>query len=248
MSDKSLYAIVLAAGKGTRMKSDLAKVLHPLQSEPMITHVMRAVCRLPFRQIVVVVGHQGERVASVISQERCVCVRQERQLGTGHAVLATEQVLGGKEGTAVILCGDTPLIRSQTLESMVASHCAQKAQLTVMTTVQENPTHYGRIIAGPDDAILAIIEEKDASPEQRRITEVNAGIYCVDLHFLYDALKQVGTKNNQGEMYLTDIVGIACQNNVMVHRFLCADSLEVTGINSQEELAGVENILTARLQ
>lgn len=245
MSQNLLYAIVLAAGKGTRMKSDLAKVLHPIQSEPMISHVLRAIEKLPLQQIVVVTGHQADRVEAAISRSNCVCVRQDRQLGTGHAVLVTEKLLGDRLGTALIICGDTPLVQSRTLVRMLSSHHAHNAKLTVMTTVLANPSHYGRIITGPDDAILAIVEEKDASEAELKINEVNAGIYCADLEFLYEALKQVGTENKQGEMYLTDIVGIARRQDIVVNRFLCPDALEVTGVNSQEELSLVENLLGA---
>ncbi len=242
----SIYVIVLAAGKGTRMKSDLAKVLHPVFFAPMVCHVLDSVRLLAPEQTVVVTGHQAERVEEVLASYQVEFVRQREQLGTGHAVLATAETLRARHGIALIVCGDTPLIKASTLQSMVDSHLRQQRTLSVMTTIVDDPTHYGRIVANAECGIERIVEEKDADEGERRICEVNAGIYCVDLDFLFAALRQVGTDNQQGEVYLTDIVAIARQERHEVGRFVCPDPLEIIGVNSRIELARANSIMQQR--
>lgn len=246
MAGSPIHVIVLAAGKGTRMKSDLVKVLHPVFFAPMVCHVLESVRLLAPEQTVVVTGHQAERVEEALSTYAVAFVRQREQLGTGHAVLASEPLLSAKRGTALILCGDTPLIRASTLQQMVDEHRNHQRTLTVMTTVVDNPTHYGRIVANAQGGIERIVEEKDADEATRRISEVNAGIYCADLNFLFAALSQVGTDNQQGEVYLTDIVEIARRQSCDVGRFVCSDPLEITGVNSRVELARANVIMQQR--
>ena len=242
-----LHVIVLAAGKGTRMKSDLAKVLHPVFFRPMVSHVLEAVGPLGTEKIVVVTGHQAERVEEAVSSSPGLTfVRQTEQLGTGHAVLTTESSFAGQSGIALILCGDTPLIRTSTLEAMLDEHRRQQGMLTVMTTMVDDPSHYGRIVGSAQGGIERIVEEKDADEAERRIQEVNAGIYCVDLAFLFAALRQVGTDNKQGEVYLTDIVTIARRQGLGVSRFVCPDPVEITGVNSRVELARANSIMQQR--
>ena len=241
-----LHVIVLAAGKGTRMKSDLAKVLHPVFFRPMVCHVLDAVDPLGPEETVVVTGHQAERVEEELSSYELTFVRQTEQLGTGHAVLTTESSFSGKSGIALILCGDTPLIRPSTLQAMLGEHRDQQGTLTVMTTIAHDPSHYGRIVINEQGGIERIVEEKDANEAERRIQEVNAGIYCVDLAFLFAALRQVGTDNKQGEVYLTDIVTIARRQGLGVSRFLCPDPVEITGVNSRIELARANSIMQQR--
>jgi len=242
----ALYAIVLAAGKGTRMKSDLAKVLHPVFFTPMVCHVLEAVKHLNPAKTVVITGHQAEQVEAALASFPVHFARQHQQLGTGHAVLMAEKVLSPHAGTALILCGDTPLVRPATLTAMLDSHHRQQSVLSVMTTIVEDPCNYGRIVTNTQGGIERIVEEKDASSDERRIREVNAGIYCVDLSFLFTALRQVGTDNKQGEVYLTDIVAIARHSNHAVGRFVCADPLEITGVNSRVELARANGIMQQR--
>lgn len=242
----SLYVIVLAAGKGTRMKSDLAKVLHPVFLTPMVVHVLDAVMPLAPAKTVVVTGHQAERVEEVLAAYPLTFSRQLEQLGTGHAVLTTEEILRGKSGVALILCGDTPLISSTTLQSMLDCHLQQQLTLSVMTTIVPDPTNYGRIVVNAHGGIERIVEEKDADKSELAIREINAGIYCVDLAFLFGALKQVGTDNQQGEVYLTDIVAIARQQGLEVGRFVCPDPLEITGVNSRVELDLVNTLMQQR--
>ncbi len=237
MENIPVYAVVLAAGKGTRMKSGKAKVLHEVFFKPMIHHVMEALSFLDISETVVVVGHQGREVEASLSILQPTFVRQEAQLGTGHAVLATKKILAGRRGTVFILCGDTPLIQGATLKAMLFQHQDSGGALTLMTTGLDDPTNYGRVISAPDGGVLQIVEEKDADPVQKSIHEINAGIYCVDNTFLFEALAKVGTDNKQGEMYLTDIVKIAKQAGLKINRFVCRDSAEILGVNSRVELA-----------
>lgn len=246
MEKTPVYAVVLAAGKGTRMKSEKAKVLHEIFFRPMLHYVMDALSPLELSEAVVVVGHQREEVQAALSAFKPSFVVQEQQLGTGHAVLTAGKILAGREGVVFILCGDTPLIRPETLSNMLSRHQESGAALTVMTTVVDDPANYGRIISSPDGGILRIIEEQDADPEQKSIREINAGIYCVDLHFLFEALGKIGTDNKQGEMYLTDIVKIANLAGLQVNRFACADSQEILGVNSRVELAEAHALVQKR--
>ncbi len=246
MEPTSVIAVVLAAGKGTRMKSRHAKVLHEIFFAPMIHHVLDALAPLDLARTVVVTGHQRERVEAALAGYPVAFVAQREQLGTGHAVLAAGREIAAAGGTVLILCGDTPLIRSATLAALVASHHASGAVLSLMTTCLDDPSNYGRIVTDKDGRILAIVEEKDASEAVRLIREVNAGIYCVEAGFLLDALARVGTDNRQGEVYLTDIVGIARGEGREVRRFVCEDAGEVLGVNSRLELAQAHVALCGR--
>lgn len=238
MNNSSITALVLAAGKGTRMKSSKAKVLHEVLFTPMVHHVLDALQPLALNEIIVVTGHQSQAVKDSLQHYNNVtCAHQVEQLGTGHAVLSAKNLLIQREGAVLILCGDTPLIQPETLGNMVSQHHEKSALLSVMTMELDDPTHYGRVITNDDGNILQIIEEKDASEDQRLIKEANAGIYCADIAFLYDAIEKVGTDNQQGEVYLTDIVGIANNSGVKVNKFVCNDPTEVHGVNSRNELA-----------
>lgn len=241
-----LQAVVLAAGKGTRMKSSRAKVLHEVLFAPMITHVLDVIAELDLAQTLVVTGHQRLEVAAAIAGYRQKCVVQEQQKGTGHAVLSAAPELLALGGTAVIVCGDTPVLRRATLQEMITAHRQQEAVVTVMTTELENPTNYGRIICDPQGELVKIVEEKDASPSERLVREVNAGIYCVEVDFLCEALQAVGTDNQQGEVYLTDIVEIAHRRQVRLGKYVCADPEEILGVNSRAELALASKILRQR--
>lgn len=235
----------MAAGKGTRMKSSLAKVLHEVFYAPMIHHVLDSVAGLG-GEIIVVTGHQREKVEAVLKGYDVVFVNQEQQLGTGHAVLCAEHRISKDRDTVMILCGDTPLIRKDTLSRMLASHAASGSVLTIMTTILANPTNYGRIITGESGSVLRIVEEKDASEGQKQIKEINAGIYCVAKDFLFKALGNVDTDNKQGEFYLTDIVRIAQKSGYVIERYQCDNPQEVLGVNSRVELAQAHNHIMMR--
>lgn len=244
--EQSVSCVVLAAGKGTRMKSDKAKVLHEVFFAPMLHHVLEAVNSPRIDRTIAIVGHQKERVAETLKNFQVSLVVQEEQLGTGHAVLCAREELADLGGTVLILCGDTPLIRAETIENMLAQHRDTNATLTVMTTRLANPTNYGRIVCDDQGNVLQIVEQKDATPAQRKIAEINAGIYCAESAFLFEALEQVGSDNSQGEVYLTDIVELANRAGHRVHRFAGVEAEEVLGVNSRVELAAAHKSLQLR--
>ena len=246
MISPPLSIIILAAGKGTRMKSSKAKVLHEVFFAPMVQHVVNAVLPLKPNRTVVVIGHQGQEVEKALASSNCTFVVQEQQLGTGHAVLSTERAIPESNGTVMILCGDTPLIRTETLEQMYHAHVTHQATLTLMTTILDNPANYGRILADSAGKVQGIVEQKDASPEERQLREVNAGIYCVDRTFLFSALQKVDTNNSQKEVYLTDIVKQAVQSGHVVEKFIAPSPTEVLGVNSRIELAEAHQELQIR--
>ena len=246
MNQDLVCAIVLAAGKGTRMKSELVKVLHPVLFAPMIFHVLDALQGLKIERTVVVVGHQKERMMEALQFHDVILAIQREQLGTGHAVLTAESVLTDFHGTALIVCGDIPLIRSETLARMLAQHQQKRPALTIMTTTLDDPTHYGRIILDGEGGVLRIVEERDTTADERRIKIINAGIYCADVDFLFQALKQVGSNNSQREVYLTDVVEKAIAAKAKVDRYECLEAIEVLGVNSRVELAVANKILQGR--
>ena len=242
-TEKHFCALVLAAGLGTRMKSSRAKVLHEVMLKPMILHVMDTIKDLSPDHTYVVVGHQREKIAELLSGYHATYIIQEQQLGTGHAVLCAEKELRSIGGTVLILSGDVPLIRAETLQAMLADHAQNKPVLSLMTTILDDPTNYGRIMRSSQGELLGIVEEKDATAKQKKTREINAGIYCAEVSFLFEALKKVGTDNKQGEMYLTDIVKIAIDAGLQVDTFSGASSEEVLGINSRDELARANEYL-----
>lgn len=246
MEHSSVVGLVLAAGKGTRMKSERPKVLHEAFFSPMIHHVLDALQPLSLEKNIVVTGHQRQLVEESLRAYSLSFVHQAKQLGTGHAVLACEEELCSHKGSVLIVCGDTPLIRTETLRQLLHSHIESASLITVMTTNVAEPDNYGRIVCDERGNIVKIVEEKDATPAQKKIKEINAGIYCVEVRFLFDALRRVGTDNMQGEVYLTDIVAIAADDGAQVHKFCCADNEEVLGVNSRRELAQAHAVLQRR--
>jgi len=244
--DSPLYIVILAAGKGTRMKSAKAKVLHEVFFAPMVHHVLHAVAPLHPTKSIVIVGHQRDEVRKSLADFPIELAIQEEQLGTGHAVLCAETTIPDMEGSVMILCGDTPLIRSETLQAMLDSHKQEDATLTLMTTVLENPSHYGRIISGNSGEILAIVEEKDTTADEKEIQEINAGIYCIKTQFLFNHLKNIGTDNSQGEVYLTDIVTQAVAEKQQVQKFINPYPADVLGVNARFELSQAHQQLQFR--
>jgi bifunctional UDP-N-acetylglucosamine pyrophosphorylase/glucosamine-1-phosphate N-acetyltransferase len=235
--------LILAAGLGTRMKSDKAKVLHEVLFKPMLLHVLDTVNSLNLDYTYVIVGHQREKVAELVSGYQASCITQEKQLGTGHAVLCAEKDLSSTGGTVLILSGDVPLIKADSLRGMLTAHAANLPSLTLMTTVLDDPTNYGRIVRDKEGRLLEIVEEKDATEVQKKIREINAGIYCAEVPFLFQILKKVGSDNKQGEIYLTDIVKIAVGMGLRVDIFSGAGGEELLGINSRSELAAANKYL-----
>jgi len=244
MHDKTI-AVVLAAGKGTRMKSNHAKVLHEVFFKPMLHHVLDAVIGAGIERIAVIVGHQREKVLAAIDQYAHLPVIQKEQLGTGHAVLCAKRACE-QSGQVMILCGDTPLIRPETLQKMIDDHQRNRATVTLMTTVLDDPFGYGRVISDEHGNIVRIVEQKDADDNQQNIREINTGIYLVERKFLFQALQQVGTDNSQGEVYLTDIIEIARKDGHAVHKFFHPHAIDVLGVNSRVELAQAHGELQMR--
>ncbi len=239
-------AVILAAGKGTRMKSDLPKVLHPLLGEPMITYVVRALEQAGVGDILAVLGHGGSQVEQVL-QERVRPVYQEEQLGTGHALLmALPQLLTYGGGDCLVVCGDTPLLAGETLAELRLRRSQAGAQATVLTAVLDDPKGYGRIIK-EEDRVTAIVEEKDADESQRQVREVNAGAYCFDLNWLGKALEQLTPANAQGEYYLTDVISYLAAQGQLVTSYQVADPEEIWGINDRLQLAKAQDRLRHRI-
>ncbi len=245
MSRKKVTAVILAAGKGTRMKSNKAKVLHELFFKPMLHHVLDSVMSTSITQTAIIVGHQQERVLESLKTYNFTPVYQEEQLGTGHAVRCAEKACDGAD-QIMILCGDTPLIRPETLQAMIKKHLLNNAVISLMTTQLDNPFGYGRIISDEYDYIKQIVEQKDATAQQRLINEINTGIYLVERNFLFSALRHVGTDNSQKEIYLTDIVQIAANAGYKILKFRHNREVDVLGVNSRVELAKAHQELQMR--
>ena len=243
-----ISAIVLAAGMGTRMKSGLVKVMHPAAGAPMIEWPVAAALEAGVSGCVLVVGHQEEKVrAQFAGREEIAFALQSEQLGTGHAVRCAMPEIGDDADTVLILCGDTPLITSATLGAMLRVHRESAATVTVMTATMADPFGYGRIVKGPGGHVIAIREQKDATAEEREITEVNAGVYCVDRDFLAAAVDKLDNNNAQGEYYLTDVVHQAARQGLKCLSFEVADSGEISGVNDRVQLAEAARVLRARI-
>lgn len=236
VKNKAFCALILAAGKGTRMKSDMAKVLHVLEGKPLLYYSLEAARDAGAQKIIVIVGHQSDKVRESFLDPDLIFVEQMPQLGTGHAVMQAREVLCDYKGLTVILCGDVPLLKSETIRLLIHHHRDAQACVTVLTTEPPGPHTYGRIVKNHQGEILKIVEHRDATEAERNIMEINTGIYCVDTPFLFSALAQVKNDNQQKEYYLTDIVEIARRDGRKVHAFLTADYVEVMGINTFEEL------------
>jgi bifunctional UDP-N-acetylglucosamine pyrophosphorylase / glucosamine-1-phosphate N-acetyltransferase len=241
-------ALILAAGKGTRMKSGVPKVLHPVAGRPMISYVVDAVRSAGLQDIVIVVGHESEEVTKVIQGPGIRFAFQEPQLGTGHAVASARELFRGFTGDILILCGDIPLLQPGTIEEFVRFHKNNSSRLTVMTTCPDSPVGYGRIIRGEEGRVAAIVEERDAGAEEKAIKEINTGVYAANADILYSLIGRLGTDNSQEEYYLTDIVSEAAKESVPVHAFVLSDASEATGINTRSELARVSAIVWNRLR
>jgi bifunctional UDP-N-acetylglucosamine pyrophosphorylase/glucosamine-1-phosphate N-acetyltransferase len=238
-----LHVVILAAGKGTRMKSSLPKVLHRVGGLPMVEHVLRAADALRPRSVVVVVGHQGEQLrAALAPHSGLTFVVQEPQLGTAHALLAAETALRGASGTVVLLSGDVPQLAANTLQTLVNRHESARAAATVVTAHLEDPTGYGRIVRS-GEKIARIVEQRDASVHEQAIREINAGIYAFQAAGLFDALREVAADNAQGEYYLPDVIALFVSRGRGVETLCVPDADEIRGINSRAELAAVSRIV-----
>jgi UDP-N-acetylglucosamine diphosphorylase/glucosamine-1-phosphate N-acetyltransferase len=236
-----LAIVVLAAGKGTRMHSALAKVLHPLAGQPLLIHVLEVALSLSPQRVVVVVGYQAEMVRQVCAPYAVTCVLQEPQLGTGHAVAQAEPILADFQGDVLVL-------QASTLRTLLDVHQRQQATVTVVTAHLDTPTGYGRIVRDATGRITHIVEERDASEAEKAVREINSGVYCVRSAFLFAALRRVGRHNAQGELYLTDVVALAVAAQHRVAHISVVDAQEVLGVNTHVDLAYLETLLQQRQQ
>ena len=245
---ESLATVVLAAGKGTRMKSGLIKVLHPAAGLPMIAWPVAAARDAGSDTIVLVIGHQASAVQGAFRGAADIrCAMQEEQLGTGHAVACALEVLTGFRGTILILCGDTPLLRAETLKNMLTFHRENGAAITVLTALMDDPYGYGRVVRDAAGQVSRIVEQKDADPAEQEIREINSGIYCMDSDFLYSNINGIGNDNAQGEYYLTDLLAIAVRKGLVCLALPTADADEIMGVNDRVQLAEAGRILRRRI-
>lgn len=245
--NKEIKAVILAAGKGTRMKSNTPKVLHKIFEKPLLGYVLDNVKNIT-NESFVIVGHNAEEVTEFVEKnyKSAKTVLQSPQLGTGHAVSMVCPALENFDGQVIILCGDTPLITEETLKKFVDYHNSNNSDLTVMSTIFDNPTNYGRIIREADNSLKCIVEEKDATPDQKAVKEVNAGIYCLNWGKIKPAFSQLTSNNAQGEYYLTDIIAWGKKNNLNVNAYILENSDEIYGINSRKNLAEATRIMNER--
>jgi bifunctional UDP-N-acetylglucosamine pyrophosphorylase / glucosamine-1-phosphate N-acetyltransferase len=244
--NKPLNVLVMAAGLGTRMKSKRAKVLHELSGRPLIAHVVRTAQSLEPRTILVIVGHQAEEVEQAVLHEigeLASFAIQAKQRGTGDAVESARKQLEDSGSLILLLSGDVPLIRAETLRKLIDHHRATAAACTILGVRLENPTGYGRIIRDDQGKFEKIVEQKDASEEERQVREINSGIYCFESKDLFEALQRIEPKNQQGEYYLTDVAEILNSGGHKVEVFTHTDSREVSGVNTRAELAEFENLI-----
>ncbi len=247
--NNSVKAVILAAGKGTRMKSDTPKVLHKIFDKTILGYVLDAVNKTnTVSENFVIVGHQAEVVEKFVNENynNAKCILQSPQLGTGHAVYQAYESLKGFDGEVLILNGDIPLITPETLSEFIAMHRERKAALTIMSAIFSDPTNYGRIIRDENGSVKAIIEEKDASPAQKKIQEINTGVYILSWKDMSEAFLHLDSNNAQGEYYLTDIVKWAIGKNLKTEAYVLKNNEESFGINSKIQLAQVGKILNKR--
>ncbi|WP_096817796.1 bifunctional UDP-N-acetylglucosamine diphosphorylase/glucosamine-1-phosphate N-acetyltransferase GlmU [Lactococcus fujiensis] len=240
------YAIILAAGKGTRMKSKLPKVLHEVAGKTMLGHVLASVSSLETEKNIVIVGHEADRVIATLPKGTNF-VKQSEQLGTGHAVKIAADLLADKEGTTLVIAGDTPLIKGETLKALLQYHESHKATATILTAITPEPTGYGRIVRGKDHTVEKIVEQKDASELEKAITEINTGTFVFDNKSLFKALNEITTDNAQGEYYLTDVIEIFKKANKTVDAYILKDFDESLGVNDRVALAQAEKIMRQRI-
>jgi bifunctional UDP-N-acetylglucosamine pyrophosphorylase / glucosamine-1-phosphate N-acetyltransferase len=241
MKNNDLAIVILAAGKGTRLKSSLAKVLHPAGGRPLIEQVLRSCAPLKARKTIVVVGHQAEKVIAVVEPLGAQAVLQQPQRGTGHAMMVARRALGNAK-LAIVLAGDAPLIRTETLQALLAAHRSANAAATVLTAVLADPSGYGRIVRKSGDHVAAIVEESQLTDAQREINEINSAIYCFSLQKLWPALAKVKPNNKHRELYLTDAVGVLASQGETVVAQIAGDAREVLGCNTRADLSAVDRI------
>ena len=245
---KNVSIIILAAGLGTRMKSDMAKVLHKIMDKPMISHVIVTACDVAGEDVIVVVGHQANRVRAACLEVNPVSFAlQKEQRGTGHAVLCALPEIPETTENIIILCGDVPLLKAETIRALLANHINNKRDLTLLAVDLEDPTGYGRVVINANRELTRIVEEADATADEKNISIVNSGIYCVSKTFLSASLQKITPDNAQGEFYLTDIIGLGYAMGKHIGVLVGSNPEEVSGINTPADLRAVETRMAARL-
>ncbi|MDF4200582.1 bifunctional UDP-N-acetylglucosamine diphosphorylase/glucosamine-1-phosphate N-acetyltransferase GlmU [Bacillus subtilis] len=240
------FAVVLAAGQGTRMKSKLYKVLHPVCGKPMVEHVVDEALKLSLSKLVTIVGHGAEEVKKQLGDKSEYALQAE-QLGTAHAVKQAQPFLADDKGVTIVICGDTPLLTAETMEQMLKEHTQREAKATILTAVAEDPTGYGRIIRSENGAVQKIVEHKDASEEERLVTEINTGTYCFDNEALFRAIDQVSNDNAQGEYYLPDVIEILKNEGETVAAYQTGNFQETLGVNDRVALSQAEQFMKERI-
>ncbi len=240
------YAVILAAGQGTRMKSKLYKVLHPVCGKSMVQHVVDQVSMLNAKKMVTIIGHGAEQVKAQLGEKTLYAI-QEEQLGTAHAVMQAKEILSEEEGVTIVVYGDTPLIRHETMEALLKHHEDSGAKATILTVIADDPTGYGRIIRDESGHVAKIVEHKDATADERKIQEINSGMYCFDNQALFETLKRVTNDNAQGEYYLPDVIEILKNDREVVTAYQAADFEEMLGINDRLALSEAEGLLKRRI-
>ena len=245
MANKDVVMVILAAGKGTRLKSALAKVLHPAGGRSLVEHVVRSLAPLKTKRVLAIVGHQAEQVTLAVAPLEVQSVLQQPQNGTGHAMLVAKRALGNAK-IAVVVPGDAPLIRTETLKALLATHRNGNAAATILTAVLADPSGYGRIVRKTETQVGAIVEDSQLTPEQRELNEINSSIYCFTLAKLWPALAKVKPNNKHREIYLTDAIAELASKGETVLAQIAPDSREVLGCNTRADLAEVDRIFRER--
>jgi UDP-N-acetylglucosamine diphosphorylase/glucosamine-1-phosphate N-acetyltransferase len=246
--DNKIAVIILAAGLGTRMKSNKAKVLHEILGRPMVLYVIETAKKVSGNDVILVVGNQAEVVRQIVPQEAQLhFAYQAKQLGTGHAVLCAMPYVPDHCENVVILCGDVPLITADTIFRFIEDHLKEKRDITVLAVSIDNPRGYGRILIDANRQVTGIVEEADATEAQKKIKTINTGIYCARKNFLADSLYKINTNNTQGELYLTDIIEVGYREKKVVGVFVGSDEKEFYGVNNHQDLIKVQKLMRKRL-
>jgi len=241
--------VILAAGLGKRMKSGKAKVLHEILGKPMIMYVVETANRIAGNNVVLVIGNQADKVREMVSESaEVIFALQKDQLGTGHAVSCALPYLPDHTQEVVVFCGDVPLLTFETVMRLIKDHVKAKRDISLLAVEIDNPKGYGRVLSDKNGNVSGIVEEADASAEQKRIKTINTGIYCIKKEFLFDSLQKVKSDNVQGEFYLTDIVKIGYKEGKVVGVIIGGDGEETIGVNNRHDLMTVENIMRNRLR
>jgi len=244
---KDMTAVILAAGKGTRMRSGTPKVLHEVLGRPMLRYVIDAVKGAGISNIIVVIGHGSAAVRDLLKTEGVTVVEQKKLLGSGDAVMTAKKALGSYAGDILVICGDTPLIRKETVQSIIEKHKSSGASATILTAILKDPTGYGRIVRGSDGRITKIVEDQEASLYEEVIEEINVGTYCFRAADLFAALGRTNDDNKKKEYFLTDAIGVFHRNNKPIESATAEDKSEIIGINSRKDLACATQIMKARV-